>query len=191
MSIIPQESQEGFGHAVYCAREWVGNEPFFLMLGDHLYKSNNDVSCARQLLDIYEKYQANVVSVQHTHESIIDKFGTVVGNWRDNEDGVLTITEFSEKPTIDFARQSLRIEGLPEDEYLCIFGQYILQPQIFEHLAENINNNFREHGEFQLTSALDRLRQEDEFLAYITNGVRFDTGNPSAYLETMTRFGEE
>ncbi|GAB4318815.1 MAG: hypothetical protein Kow0059_12590 [Candidatus Sumerlaeia bacterium] len=189
VSIISQDRQEGFGHAVWCARQWVGDEPFFLMLGDHLYKSWTGVPCARQLMDMYEKYQANIVAVQHTPEADISQFGTVAGVWRDRDDGVLAITEFAEKPTVDYARESLRVEGLPEGQYLCIFGQYILKPDVFELLEQNIENNIREKGEFQLTTALEQLRQKDEFLAYITQGRRFDTGNPEAYIETVMEFG--
>ena len=75
-----------------------------------------------------------------------------------------------------------------DDEYLTVFGEYIIKPQIFEYLEENINNNLREHGEFQLTSALDRLRQEDGFQGLILNGQRFDIGIPEHFLETLARF---
>jgi len=190
ISIIPQDRQEGFGHAVWCTRDWVGNEPFFLMLGDHLYKSNNQISCARQLMDMYEKYQTNIVSVQYTNEDEISKFGTMAGTWRDKEDGVLGLTEFAEKPTIDYARENLRIDDMPPDQYLCIFGQYILNAEIFDYLEQNIEMNLREKGEFQLTTALEQLRQNDEFLAYITRGRRFDTGNPEAYKETILNFDQ-
>lgn len=191
VSIISQDRQEGFGHAVWCARDWVGREPFFLMLGDHLYKSSGGVSCARQLMDMYEKFQANIVAVHPTAENEIEKFGTIAGTWRDREDGVIAITEFSEKPTVDYARENLRIEGLPPDQYLCIFGQYILTHEVFDMLEQNIENNHREKGEFQLTTALEQVRQRDEFLAYMTRGRRFDTGNPEAYVETLTKFGEK
>ena len=85
----------------------------------------------------------------------------------------MNITEFSEKPTLDYARNNLRISNLPEDEYLTVFGQYIIKPQIFDYLEEHIQNNVRERGEFQLTSALDRLRQEDGFLGLVMDGQPF------------------
>ena len=74
VSFVEQESQEGFGHAVFAAREWVGEEPFLLMLGDHLYTSNDDVPCARQLLDVYDQHQTSVVGVMRTEASLIDQF---------------------------------------------------------------------------------------------------------------------
>jgi UTP--glucose-1-phosphate uridylyltransferase len=91
---------------------------------------------------------------------------------------------------VDYARNNLRVTGLPEDEYLTVFGQYIIKPQIFDYLEEHIENNVRERGEFQLTSALDRLRQEDGFLGLIVDGQRYDIGLPEYYLETLRAFSE-
>lgn len=188
ISIIPQKTQEGFGHAVWCAREWIGSEPFFLMLGDHLYKSTTGVPCAQQLLDKYEMYQTNIVAVEITPESEVSKYGTVAGVWHDHDDTILNITAFAEKPTVDYAQTNLRVPGLKDNEYLCVFGQYVLQPEVFELLEDNIVNNVREYGEFQLTSVLDKLRRQFGFLAYMTKGRRFDTGLPGAYRETIHDF---
>jgi UTP-glucose-1-phosphate uridylyltransferase len=101
------------------------------------------------------------------------------------------VTEFAEKPTLDYARSSLRVPGLHPDEYLTVFGQYIIKPKIFDYLQEHIENNIRESGEFQLTSALDRLRQEDGFLGLVMEGQRFDIGLPDYYLETLQNFGNK
>jgi UTP--glucose-1-phosphate uridylyltransferase len=80
------------------------------------------------------------------------------------------------------------VPGLADNEYLTVFGQYIIKPQIFHYLEEHIRNNVRERGEFQLTSALDRLRQEDGFLGLIIEGQRYDIGLPEYYLETLQTF---
>jgi len=80
------------------------------------------------------------------------------------------------------------VSGLPEGEYLTVFGQYIIKPQLFEYLEEHIKNNVRERGEFQLTSALDRLRQEDGFLGLMIDGKRYDIGLPDFYLETLVSY---
>ena len=77
---------------------------------------------------------------------------------------------------------------MPEGEYLTLFGQYIVKPKLFDYLQEHIENNVREHGEFQLTSTLDRLRQEDGFLGLIIDGKRFDIGRPDEYLKTLQAF---
>jgi len=190
VTFVTQPAQEGFGHAVYCARQAIGAEPFLLMLGDHLYRSTGDRSCAQQLLDAYHQHGTSVVGLRRTPEDQIAAFGTVTGVWLD-PNRLLNVTEFAEKPTVDYARSNLFIGGLPEGEYLTLFGQYIIKPQIFEYLEEHITNNVRERGEFQLTSALDRLRQEDGFHGLIIDGRRFDIGLPEHYLETLKTFSEE
>jgi UTP-glucose-1-phosphate uridylyltransferase len=187
VKFVVQDRQEGFGHAVYCARTAVGNEPFLLMLGDHLYRSNGSQNCAQQLLDAYNQHGISILGLRQTPESEIASFGTIAGVWVD-EPSLLSVTEFTEKPTVDYARNNLRIPGMPAGEYLTVFGEYIIKPQIFDYLEEHITNNVRERGEFQLTSALDRLRQEDGFQGLIIDGQRFDIGLPEHYLETLNRF---
>lgn len=187
ISIVPQVSQEGFGHAVLAAREWVGNEPFLLMLGDHLYRSTSDVSCAKQVIDVYYRHSKNVVGLKRTPAPELGSYGTVTGSWlKQNKE--INITEFYEKPTIEYARQNLHTENLPEDEFLTVFGMYVIKPEIFDFLEENIENNIREHGEFQLTPALDRVRQLDGFYGVVVDGHRFDTGMPEAYSKAFTEF---
>ncbi len=189
VNFVIQPTQEGFGHAIYCTREAIGDEPFLLMLGDHLYRSTGERSCARQLLDAYQQHGNNVLGLRRTPEDMIASFGTVAGVWIE-DNSLLSVTEFAEKPTVDYARSNLRVPGLPEREYLTAFGQYIIKPQLFEILAENIANNVRERGEFQLTSVLDRMRQEEGFLGLIMEGRRFDIGLPEHYLETIKTYGE-
>jgi len=182
-----QSAQEGFGHAVFCAQERIGNEPFLLMLGDHLYHSTSKVSCARQLLEAYRKHGNSLVGMRRTPESQLGNFGALTGVWLE-EGRLLNVTEFAEKPTLDYARTNLRVPGLPENEYLTVFGQYILQPEVFGYLQKHIENNVRERGEFQLTSALDSLRQEHGFSGLMIDGKRFDIGHPDDYLETLQTF---
>ena len=189
IKFVVQTVQEGFGHAVYSAHELVGNEPFLLMLGDHIYRSTGDVSCARQLMDAYQRHGTSILGLRLTPEEQIGNFGTVTGVWVKDET-VLNVTEFAEKPNLDYARTNLRVPGLSENEYLTVFGQYIIKPKLFDYLREHIENNVRERGEFQLTSALDRLRQEDGFLGLIIEGKRYDIGLPQYYLETLQTFSQ-
>jgi UTP-glucose-1-phosphate uridylyltransferase len=187
VTFVTQSNQEGFGHAVYCAREAIGEEPFLLMLGDHLYRSTGEISCVQQLLAAYQQHGLSVLGLRRTGEGQIANFGTVAGVWLE-EERLLNITEFAEKPTVDYARSNLRVPNLPENEYLTVFGLYIIKPQIFSYIEEHIANNVRERGEFQLTSALDRLRQEDGFLGLIMEGRRYDIGLPQYYLETLQTY---
>lgn len=190
VTFVTQQTQQGFGHAVYSAREAIGDEPFLLMLGDHLYRSSDGNSCAKQLLDAYQQHGINVLGLRRTPEDQIANFGTVAGVWMD-EERLLNVTEFAEKPTIDYARNNLLVPGLAADEYLTVFGLYIIKPQIFEYLEEHIENNVRERGEFQLTSALDSLRRDEGFLGLIMEGRRYDIGLPQYYLDTLQAFVEK
>ena len=106
VTFVVQSNQEGFGHAVYCAREAVGDEPFLLMLGDHLYRSTAEISCARQLLDTFQLHGISVLGLRRTPEDKIANFGTATGVWID-EGRLLNVTEFAEKPTLDYARHNL------------------------------------------------------------------------------------
>ena len=187
VKFVTQPTQQGFGHAVYCAHQAIGDEPFLLMLGDHIYRSDSNFSCAQQLLDAYQRHGTSVVGLRLTPQDLIANFGTVTGVWLE-ENRLINISEFAEKPNLEYARNCLRIPGLADDQYLTVFGQYILKPEIFEILEMNINNNLREGGEFQLTSALDRLRKTDGFMGLIIEGQRFDIGIPDYYLETLVNF---
>ncbi len=187
VSFVIQPFQEGFGHAVYCTHQAIGDEPFLLYLGDHIYRSSTEKSCTQQLLDAYNQRGVSMVGLRRTPESMIQNFGTVTGAWVEPEK-LLTITEFAEKPTLDYARNRLRVPYLDENEYLTVFGQYIIQPQVFDYLEEHIKNNVRERGEFQLTSALERLRREEGFMGLLIDGQRFDIGLPDTYLDTLQAY---
>jgi len=184
---VIQQNQEGFGHAVYCAKTALGDEPFLLMLGDHLYRSSGEISCAQQLMEAYNQHGTNILGLRRTPEDQIANFGTIAGVWVD-EGRLLNVTEFAEKPTVDYARSNLRVPGLQADEYLTVFGLYIIKPLLFEFLEEHIRHNVRERGEFQLTSALDRLRREEGFYGLIMDGKRYDIGLPDYYLATLQSF---
>ena len=188
ISFAIQKTQDGFGHAVFCARDWVGGEPFLLMLGDHLCRSNTDLSCAEQLLRVYEKTAESVVGLRVTPADRVHLYGCAAGEWAD-DGSVLSITEFIEKPSAEDARRRLVVEGVEEDHFLTIFGQYILEPQIFDYLGDNITRDLRERGEFQLTSCLDRLRRENGCSGYIIDGTRYDVGVPDAYRQAVMEFG--
>ncbi len=187
ITFLTQDTQEGFGHAVYCARQWVGNEPFLLLLGDHLYRSDIETPCAKQLIDVYEQTGQSVVGLQETPGSAIHHYGCATGVW-EKPGALLAITEFHEKPDREFAQIHLRTDGLPEDTFLTVFGQYVIKPEIFTFLDEHVRLNLREKGEFQLTSCLDRLRREDGFMGCVVRGRRFDIGTPDAYRRSMAEF---
>ncbi len=187
VTFLTQTEQEGYGHAVYCAKEWVNDEPFMLLLGDHVYSSKTETSCAGQILAVYQQFQQSAIGLTIMSGDIIHKAGCVTGVWQDS-DSILSLTQIYEKPDLEYARKHLRVERLATDEFLGIFGIYILTPKIFDILAEAINQNLRQKGEFQLTSCLEILRQEEGIRGYLVKGQYFDTGMPQFYRQTIVDF---
>ncbi len=158
------------------------------MLGDHVYRSDLEINCARQLLEIYKQVQQSIIGLRITPGEIIHHYGCVAGTFQDTEQ-ILSLTQIYEKPSLDYASIHLRVEGLNENQFLSIFGLYVLEPQIFEILAAQIQANKREKGEFQLTSCLEILRQKQPITGYIIKGQCLDTGLPETYRQTMIEFG--
>ena len=184
VTILTQGEQEGFGHAVDCARDWVNNEPFLLLLGDHVYTTKVESSCAAQMVDIYQQYSTSVIGITVMHEDVIHKAGCVTGTWEKDKE-ILIISQIYEKPTLEYAREQLRVAGMAKDEFLGVFGMYILEPVIFELLAAEITNNERFKGEFQLTTCLDKLRAQQGAIGYLVRGQYYDTGMPQFYRQTI------
>jgi UTP--glucose-1-phosphate uridylyltransferase len=187
IKVITQDKQEGYGHAVFCAKQWVDNEPFLLMLGDHIYTSHIQKSCAKQVLEAYQQVNHSVIGLTKVNSNLLHKVGCVAGNWQ-SANSILSVTQVSEKPAVDYAQKHLRVEGLGEDEFLSIFGLYALTPTIFDCLEDDINNNVRMKGEFQLTTCLDVLRQREKMTGYLVEGKFFDIGLPDAYLQSLIDF---
>lgn len=189
ITFIIQEEQEGFGHAVYCARDWVGSEPFLLMLGDHLYLSHEDRTCVTQMLDAYEQAEQSVLGLIEIPEQNIERHGAVVGEWTDT-DNLLTVTQLVEKPCPNYARENLKMDRLPEGRYLAVFGQYILKPALFDILESRIAENKRDGAEFGLTSTLNILRQNEGLTGAVIHGRHFDLDDPISYLRTMNTLSQ-
>lgn len=187
VTLIPQPVQDGFGHAVACAREFVDGEPFLLMLGDHLYASHADAPCARQLLDVHQRLGQSVVGLMLKSADRIRRFGCVAGAWTQYP-SELSITDVVEKPTPDEAAARLTVEGLADDQFLAIFGQYVLDPAVFDYLEETIDHNLRQDGELPFTPALDKLRQYDGLAGYLVQGRHFDIGQPDAYVQALVDY---
>jgi len=195
LSYATQSSPEGYGHAVYAARDWVGDEPFLLLLGDHVYVSSDPGGrrCARQVVDVFERTGQTVSAVKRTPERLLHLFGTVQGalvdvpdgSWDGDSGAVYRVTAMVEKPSPERAVRELRTPGLRLDEYLCFFGMHVFTPTLFDCLGENIARDVREKGEFQLTSAQAMLAAREPYLAFETLGERYDMGVPFGLAETQ------
>lgn len=184
--VLAQDAPEGFGHAVFCARDWVQDQPFLLLLGDHVYTSDVATSCAGQLVEVYQQCGKSVVGIETTLATEIDHRGCVTGVWE--ADGVLAVTQLAEKPEVEYARQHLHVEGMAANDLLSIFGLYVLSSKIFDYLEQQISQNLRDRGEFQLTSCLDQLQKEAGMIGYRVKGRSFDTGRPETYRQTLIDF---
>jgi UTP--glucose-1-phosphate uridylyltransferase len=182
-----QHSQEGFGHAVYQAKEFVGNDAFLLLLGDHVYISDVKDRCAKQLLTVFEKHALEAVTgVQPTVERLLHLFGVIRGEPVEPQRGIYKAGLIVEKPTIELARQKLVTPGQPAGNYLAHFGMHVFSPRIFDSLEYLIKNNIREKNEIQLTAAQEHLRQQGApYWCLITQGQRYDTGIPYGLMETQ------
>ncbi len=186
LTFVEQTTPEGYGHAVWCARDFVGKEPFLLMLGDHIYTSGSERRCTRQVMDVYEKYGSSVSAVQQTPEELLHLFGTVRGNLVQENPRVYEVDAIVEKPTREYAQEHLRVGGLLWGMYLCFFGINVFNASLFDSLEHAIRGDLREKGEFQLTSAQERLRASGEtMVAFEVVGDRHDIGIPFGYAQTQ------
>lgn len=185
-TFVVQATQEGFGHAVFQARAWVGDDPFALLLGDHVYLSDEPRRCTRQVIDAFETHECAVSSVARMRENVLFRYGTVGGTLLPGTNPpVYQIKAMTEKPAVEFAREHLRTLGLPDDEYLCFFGIHVFPPSIFGYLEHLITYDLRHKGEIQLTSAQELLLTRERYLACEVQGTRCDMGNPEGLIETQ------
>jgi UTP-glucose-1-phosphate uridylyltransferase len=187
VSFVVQRRQEGFGHAVYLARQAVGGEPFLLLLGDHIYRSGDGRSCAQQMLDVYRRHGQSILGLRRVPEAEVVHYGLAAGDWLDRP-SLLTVRRLAEKPAVAQARAHLRVRGLADDEFLAFFGQYALTPAIFDYLEKEIARQRRQRGEYQLTPALAHLQAEEGMLGLVVAGESFDIGLPQAYRNTVGTF---
>lgn len=190
ITYIQQTEQHGFGHAVYCAYEWAGDDPVLLLLGDHVYLSHVDTSCAQQVVNLYDRFKKSILAVQQTHIDNLYLFGTVAGKLLDSRLGLYHLDRIVEKPSPAIARDTLVIPELSPDMFLTIFGLYLLTPTIFHILADHVEKNLRDHGEIQLTTALAELFEQEGAIGYEVAGERLDMGTPLGYLHTQFRLAQ-
>ena len=189
-----QAEPEGFGHAIYCAKDFAAGEPVMILLGDHLYISESDVSCAKQLADVYAQVGQSVTSLDLCHESELSRNGIVHGRLagevsQPRSSELYTLTQISEKPTVEFAQAHLRVDGVPDQQYLCNFGIDLLTPLLFDILDYNYKHQVLTHGEIQLRDAMSEMIKQEGMYGYRVAGKRYDTGNPQDLLKTVNAFG--
>ena len=188
---VYQREKRGFGHAVYQAAQFARNEPVLLLLGDTIYRSDSNKPCALQLIEEYERYNALMVSIHSVPLSVVSHYGILHGVWEDKENSILNVDIMREKPKSSYAEEFLGVRNKQgEKEYYSVFGQYILTPEVFAQLHEDIMKKEidGDHvSEIELTSALEAVRQRSGMMGVRLKGRMFDMGNPAA----LTRCVEE
>ena len=167
---IRQKEPNGLGDAIHCAKSFIGNEPFAVMLGDDIVDS--ETPCLKQLIDIYDEYRTTVLGVQKVNEQDVDKYGIISA--KHIEDRVYKVRDLVEKPEIDEAPSNI-----------AILGRYIITPEIF-NILEKLPPG--KGGEVQLTDALKILSKKEAMYAYVFRGKRYDVGDKLGFLEATVDF---
>ena len=191
---VYQREKRGFGHAVYQAAQFAGNEPVLLLLGDTLYRSDTNKPCALQMIEDYERYNRLMVSIHPIPLAEVSRYGILHGVWEDNDHSILNVSAMVEKPKASYAEEFLAVRNKKgEKEYYSVFGQYILTPEVFSQLHEDIMQKEIDGDhvtEIELTSALDAVRKRSGMVGVRLRGHMYDMGNPSALTNAITEFAK-
>ena len=181
IEFITQREPNGFGDSIYRAKTWVGGESFLLLLGDHMYRSFNQIPCCRQLLQNVFDRNINMVGLYRLSVEDAGKRGAVAVAPHPNTPRLYRLKSIVEKPEPDYSRQHLTTPVLPEGYVFAFFGCYIFTPGIFEVLELHIDKNRNSNTEIQLTDAMEDLRQIDGCYGYELEGDSLDLGNTLDY----------
>lgn len=188
-----QEERRGFGHAVYQAREFIGKEPVLLMLGDFIYSSNLNMSCTMQTIKAYRKSGGQLtVAIRPVDLEKVVHYGILTGVFDSERSYLMKVTEMAEKPSVQYAKDYLGVKAVGGENYYCTFGQYVLTPDVFEHLEKDIKKHDEsgDTSEIQLTDALCRVLEDKGMTGVLVDGKSYDVGIPNAYAETVATFGK-
>lgn len=181
LHFVQQAEPLGYGHAVYCARPFVGQEAFLHLVGDHLYVSRGETACAQHLVEVAAQEACTVSAVQATRESLLPYYGTIGGRRLSGCDDLYRVETVIEKPTPTEAEQHLIVSGLRAGYYLCFFGMHVLTPTIFDILEEQVSALKQQapSGEgsgITLAAALAALAGREQYLALEKHDSRYDVG---------------
>ena len=175
LTFIEQEQPLGYGHAVSLAGDFIDEEPFLLLVGDHLFRSLGEKSCVQQIIDLAADENVTVSGVQPTHESQLHLYGTVAANLQAGSQHLYEVSDICEKPTPTLAEQELIVPGLRAGHYLCFFGMHVLPAKTITHLTERLAD-LPEGKPLGLTATLRHLADSGEYLALRIDGQRFNLG---------------
>ncbi|MCM3707855.1 MULTISPECIES: UTP--glucose-1-phosphate uridylyltransferase GalU [Cytobacillus] len=167
---IRQKEPKGLGHAVYCAKSFIGNEPFAVLLGDDIVYGKKP--CLKQLIETYEVYKTTILGVQTVNTNDVSKYGIIQGEYI--KENIYKVNSLVEKPSVTNAPSNI-----------AILGRYIITPSIFD-ILENISPGLG--GEIQLTDALKELSKVESLFAIDFEGIRYDVGDKLGFLQATIDF---
>lgn len=169
---IRQKEPKGLGHAISCARSFVGDEPFAVLLGDDIVQSEKP--CLQQMLEVFERYHSSVIGVQQVASEEVSKYGIIQPKGHALDEGVINVADLIEKPATDEAPSNY-----------AIMGRYVLRPEVFGILAELPPGA---GDEIQLTDAIKVLNEKEAVLAYPFSGNRYDVGDKVGFIRATLDF---
>ncbi len=169
---VRQKEPKGLGHAILCAKRFVGNEPFAVLLGDDVVY-NDEYPCLKQLMDVYDKTEASVLGCQLVPQEKVSSYGIVDGKPTENP-AIYTVNDMVEKPAVDAAPSRM-----------AVLGRYVISPEIFEILEQTKPGK---GGEIQLTDALKVLAKQENMTALSFEGRRYDVGDKEGFLEATIEY---
>lgn len=170
---IRQKEPKGLGHAVWCARNFIGNEPFAVLLGDDIVQA--ETPCLKQLINVYDNTHSSVIGVKRVPDSETNRYGIIDPSAQDGR--AYQVENFVEKPALGTAPSNL-----------AIIGRYIFTPEIFMFLEKQ---EVGAGGEIQLTDAIQKLNQIQRVFGYEFEGNRYDVGEKLGFIETSIEFALE
>lgn len=170
---VRQKNPRGLGHAVLCAKSFVGDEPFAILLGDDIVVNKDGKTATQQLVEAYEEFGGSVVGVQKVADSQVHKYG-IIDPKENLSERCASVKGFVEKP---------KLEDAPSN--FAILGRYVLTPKIFELLETQAPGK---GNEIQITDAIDRLTKEENVFAYDFEGNRYDVGDKVGFLKAQIDF---
>ncbi|MDW4347246.1 UTP--glucose-1-phosphate uridylyltransferase GalU [Staphylococcus saprophyticus] len=167
---VRQKEQKGLGHAIWSARQFIGDEPFAVLLGDDIVQA--DTPAIKQLMNQYETTNKSIIGVQQVNENETHRYGII--DPLNSSEGLFSVNKFVEKPQPGTAPSNL-----------AIMGRYVLTPQIFDYLERQ---EIGKGGEIQLTDAIEHLNSDDCVYAYDFEGERYDVGEKIGFVKTTIQF---
>jgi UTP--glucose-1-phosphate uridylyltransferase len=170
---VAQREPRGYGHAIYCAREFLAGEPFLHLVGDHLYLNSGSVAPADRLLEIAQAEECSVSGVQLTREGLLPNFGAIGGRRVPGRQGLYRVETVLEKPTPTEAEEKLTVSGMRAGYYLCFFGMHVLTPAVIEILGRSLAAS---ETRVPLSAALAELARQEQYLATEEPHRRYDIG---------------